>query len=182
VAETKQHRFFRAIELIHESDRRIQYIQTDTHTHRLQAASTQTCKQITPHASSMKQHGHAASYHLHFSFARIDSFPAHHEFLLFLCPASLRLGNKEECIYIYIYIHTYILYIYIYIYIYLHTHIHIYICIYIYIYIYIYCNEMRTGVHAMMRTWSWGPVASTLKDMPVRMQHAWFSAPSQTRN
>ena len=42
--------------------------QTDTHTKRL--ACTQTCKQSTPHASRMKQHWHAACYHLHFSFAQ----------------------------------------------------------------------------------------------------------------
>jgi len=33
------------------------------------------------------------------------------------------------------------------------------------------CNGMRTRVHCMM---GWGPVASTLKDMPVRTQHAQF--------
>ena len=32
------------------------------------------------------------------------------------------------------------------------------------------CNEVETGGHGMM---GWGPGASTLKDMPVRMQHAW---------
>jgi hypothetical protein len=46
------------MELGHESHRPIQYVQTDTHTKRL--ACTQTCKQSTPHATSMKQHGHAA--------------------------------------------------------------------------------------------------------------------------
>jgi hypothetical protein len=36
------------------------------------------------------------------------------------------------------------------------------------------CNGMRTWVHGMMRKWSWGPAASTLKDMPVRTQHIRF--------
>jgi len=33
------------------------------------------------------------------------------------------------------------------------------------------CNEVETGGHGMM---GWGPAASTLKDMPVRTQHARF--------
>jgi len=35
----------------------------------------------------------------------------------------------------------------------------------------IICNEVETGGHSMM---SLGPAAFTLKDMPVRAQHAWF--------
>jgi len=35
----------------------------------------------------------------------------------------------------------------------------------------LYCNEVETGGHGMM---GWGPAASTLKDMPVRTQHARF--------
>ena len=34
-----------------------------------------------------------------------------------------------------------------------------------------WCNEVETGGHGMM---GWGPAASTLKDMPVRTQHARF--------
>jgi len=33
------------------------------------------------------------------------------------------------------------------------------------------CNEVETGGHGIM---GWGPAASTLKDMPVRTQHARF--------
>jgi len=36
------------------------------------------------------------------------------------------------------------------------------------------CNGMRIKVHGMMQKWGWGPAASTLKDMPVRTQHARF--------